>query len=105
MSSLSSSQNDTDSGDDRSNFSISENQNSVVDEENRDGLDVLNETPRIRVVPFIMSPMPFSPRMDSPPNIAADTPTTSANNNAPPASVSSLGDDDSSHNVVVMIHE
>lgn len=82
MSSLSS-HNDADSdvgGDDRStNFSVSETPNSNADEENRDTLDLSNETPRTRVVPFIMSPTPLSPRTDSPPDLL-EIPATSINN-------------------------
>jgi len=84
------------------NFSVSENQNSIGDDENRDNLDVLNETPRVRVVPFIMSPIPFSQRTESPPN-TADTPTTSTNNNNVPIPFDE--DDDDNHNVVTMEHE
>jgi len=107
VSSLSSSQNDADSGDDRRsiNFSVSEHQDSIGDEENRDSLDVPNETPRIRVVPFVMSPIPFSPQTDSPQN-ATDTPTTSINNNVSTAPTSFVDDEeddeDNNHNVVTM---
>ncbi|CAH1720280.1 unnamed protein product [Aphis gossypii] len=80
-----SSQNDADSGDDRgsSHFSISENHNSNADEENRDGtLDVSNETPRTRAVPFIMSPTSFSPSPESPPD-TPEIPATRVNDNLP----------------------
>ncbi|XP_029346933.1 E3 ubiquitin-protein ligase siah-1 isoform X3 [Acyrthosiphon pisum] len=76
-----SSHNDADSGDDRgsSHFSASENHNTNADEENRDGtLDVSSETPRTRVVPFIMSPTPFSPPPESPPD-TPEIPATSIN--------------------------
>ncbi|XP_022173585.1 E3 ubiquitin-protein ligase siah-1-like isoform X3 [Myzus persicae] len=77
-----SSHNDADSGDERgsSHFSVSENHNTNADEENRDGtLDVSNETPRTRVVPFIMSPTPFSPPPESPPD-TPEIPVTRINN-------------------------
>ncbi|XP_060865356.1 uncharacterized protein LOC132941357 isoform X1 [Metopolophium dirhodum] len=83
-----SSHNDEDSGDDRgsSHFSASENHNTNADEENRDGtLDVSNETPRTRVVPFIMSPTPLSPSPESPPD-TPEIPATRINNNLVDAS-------------------
>jgi len=72
-----------------------------ADEDNRDGtyLDVPNETPRTRVVPFIMSPTPFSPT-DSPP----DTPETPAsiNNDFPdaPRTLPLIINNDDNHNTV-----
>jgi len=83
-----SSSSDADSGDERgsSHFSASENHNTNADEENRDGtLDVSNETPRTRVVPFIMSPTPFSPPPESPPD-TPEIPATRINNNLEDAS-------------------
>lgn len=80
-----SSHNDADSGDDRrfTQFSPSENQNSQHSNADEDNIDTSNETPRTRVVPFIMSPMPipipFSPQTDPPDPL--DTPSTSVNNN------------------------
>lgn len=38
-----------------------------------------NETPRTRVVPFIMSPTPFSPQPESPPD-TPEIPVTRINN-------------------------
>lgn len=84
-----SSRNDVDSGDERrsTQFSPSENQSSQIsnaDEDNGDAsLDISNETPRTRVVPFIMSPlpMPLSYRSQIEPPDSLDTPSTSTNVN------------------------
>lgn len=74
------SRNDADSDDQRStNFSITDNLNANVDEENQETLDLSNEIPRTRVVPFIMSPIPLSPQTDTPPELL-EIPTTINNN-------------------------
>lgn len=69
-------------GDDRrsANLSVSENQNSNADEENRDTLDLSNETPRTRAVPFMISPLQLSPRTESLIDFL-ETPPISTNNN------------------------
>lgn len=41
--------------------------------------DEISEIPRIRVVPFILSPTPFNLQIDSPPN-TSDMPTANINN-------------------------
>jgi len=78
-------------GDRRSaHFSASDNLNSTVDEENRVTFEVSNETPRTRVVPFIMSPMPLSPQAPAP----AETLVANVNNNVSIASPFVEHDDD-----------
>jgi len=93
-----SSQNDADSGDD---------QNTNADEENRnDDMEISNETPRTRVVPFsVVSPTPFSPPPESP----SDTPGISAtrvNNDLPdvPAALPLITNNDDNHNTVFNNH-
>lgn len=84
-----SSHNDADSSDERrsTQFSPSENQNSQnsnADEDNGDiSLDIPNEVPRTRVVPFIMSPLPLpmSYRSQIDPPDPLEPPLTSTNNN------------------------
>lgn len=92
-----SSRNDVDSADDdRSvNFSISGTPVLNVDEENLDAIDINNETPRTRVVPFIMSPIPLSPQTDSPSN----TPASNQNNNAS-TQFEFIDRDDENHNIM-----
>lgn len=66
---------ETDTSDDTSvNFSVSENQNSILDlhHQIRDFVYIPNDTPRTRVVPFIMSPL--SPRPISPPDTSDTLP-------------------------------
>lgn len=89
--------NDVDSGDDdRSiNFSISGTPILNVDEENMDAVDVTNETPRTRVVPIIMSPIPLSPQTDSP----SSTSASNQNNNVSSPFVF-IDNDDQNHNVM-----
>ncbi|XP_022173584.1 uncharacterized protein LOC111036019 isoform X2 [Myzus persicae] len=104
-----SSHNDADSGDERgsSHFSVSENHNTNADEENRDGtLDVSNETPRTRVVPFIMSPTPFSPPPESPPD-TPEIPVTRINNDLLDATrpLPLIINTDDNHNTVFNNHD
>lgn len=71
-------------GDDRrsANLLVSGNPNSNADEENRDTLDLSNEIPRTRAVPFMISssPLQLSPRTESLIDLL-ETPPLSTNNN------------------------
>lgn len=90
--------NDVDSGDDdRSiNFSSSGTPILNVDEENMDAIDITNETPRTRVVPFIMSPIPLSPRTDSPSNTPVST-----QNDSVSTQFEFINHDDENHNIML----
>lgn len=96
MSSVSS-HNDEDSGDEIRplHFSNSENHESNTEEENRDVLNLSNETetPRIQAVPFIISPTPFSSRAESPPG-TSDDPVISRNSNGSRLSFAHSDEDD-----------
>ncbi|XP_026819405.1 E3 ubiquitin-protein ligase sina-like [Rhopalosiphum maidis] len=87
-----SSRNDADSGEDRGS-SHEENRNST--------LDIPNETPRTRVVPFIMSPTPFSPPSESPTD-TSEILATGVNNDLPnvPAAIPLTTNNDDNHNTV-----
>lgn len=90
---------DADSSDTSMNFSVSENQNSNLDlhHQIRDFVYIPNDTPRTRAVPFIMSPIPISPRPFSPPDLSHTLPSnnpTSETRTSPPLLVAANVEDD-----------
>lgn len=106
MSSVSS-HNDVDSGDDQRSVDISSsvnNESNEEEEENRDTLETANETPRTRAVPFIASPIHFSPITESQPE-GPETPAASINNNVSRTLSLLDNDDDEDHNTVPMDFE